>query len=106
MEAETIACAVLIAPKVTEHYGNDSIGTRMGSPSGTSSFLLLEIKAMLEKSSFKTESEAAAHVYEAAETLIVQCEKEMNEVPYTKFSYLFPKGMEGALPTNVTFVFY
>ena len=65
MEAETIARAVLIAPEVTEHYGNNAIGTRMGSLSGPSLFLLVAIKATLEKSSVKTGSEVAAHTYEA-----------------------------------------
>ena len=51
-------------------------------------------------------SEVAAHAYEALETLRVWCENETNKVPYTEFSYLLPKELEGALPTNVTFVFY
>ena len=49
LEMETYARAVLIAPEITEHYRNDAISTRMGSPSGTSSFLLVTIKATLEK---------------------------------------------------------
>ena len=77
-----------------------------GSPSGTSSFLLVAIKATLDKLSFKTGSEVAAHAYEAVDTLRVRCANETNEVPYTEFSYLFPKGLEGALPTDVTFVVY
>ena len=81
METETIACAVLIAAEVTEHYGNDAIGTRMGSLSGTSSFYLVAVNATLEKSSFKTSSEVAAHAYGAAETLRVRCENETNEIP-------------------------
>ena len=80
LKMETIACAVLIAPEVTEHYGNEAIST-MGSPSETSLFLLGAIKATLEKLSFKTGSEVVAHVYGAAETLRVRCEKETNEAP-------------------------
>ena len=81
-------------PEVTEHYGNDAIGTRMGSRSGTSSSLLVAIKDTLEKSLFKTGSEVAAHAYEAAKTLRVQCENEASEVPYTEFSCLFLKELE------------
>ena len=47
-------------------------------------------------------SEVAAHAHEAAETLRVWCENEMNEVPYTDFSWLLLNELEGALPTNVT----
>ena len=64
METKTIILftyAVLIALKVTEHYGNVAIGTRMASPSGTSSFLLVAVKATLENSSFRTRFEVAAH---------------------------------------------
>ena len=67
-----IARAVLIAPEVTEHYGNDAIGTRIGSPSGTSSFLLVATEATLEKSLFKTGSEIVAHAYEAAKNFHVK----------------------------------
>ena len=51
-------------------------------------------------------SEVAAHAHEAAETLKVWCEKETNEIPYTKFSCLLLKELGGALPTNVIFAFY
>ena len=108
LETETIACVVISAPEVTEHYGNDAIGTRMRAPSGTL-FLLVAIKAALEKWSFKTESELDAHVYEAASGDSESPVCEPNEqVPYTEFSYmyLFPKEMEGAFSTNVTFFFY
>ena len=57
-----------------------------------------------ENSSFKTGSEVAAH--EGWETPRVWCKNEMNEASYTEFSCLFPKELEGPLPTNVTFVFY
>ena len=102
---ETIACSVLVASKVAEHRGNDAISTRMGSPSGTSSVLLVAVNATLEKSLFKMGSEVSAHAYEAAETLRIRCENETNEVPFTEFPCLFPKEVEGALPTNSTFVF-
>ena len=55
----------------------------MGSLSGTSSFLLVAIKATMEKLSFKTGSEVAGHAYEAAQTLRVWYENEMNELPHT-----------------------
>ena len=106
LETETYAAGVLIAMEVTENYRNDTIGTRMGSPSGTSSFVLVAIKVTMEKSSFRTGSEVAAHACEAAETPRVRYEHETNKPCHTEFSYLFPKELEGALPTNVTFVFY
>ena len=103
----------LLRRKLQKHYGNEAIGTRiliythfcayMAFHSGTSSFLPVAVNATLEDSSFKMGSELAAHSHEAAETLRFWCENEMNQVPYTEFSCLLLKELDGALPTNVTF---
>ena len=102
----------LLRRKLQKHYGNDAIGTSiliytpfcayMESPSGTSSFVLIAVNAMLEDSLFKMRSEVAAHSHKAAESLRVWCENKTNEEPYTKFSCLLLKELEGVLPADVT----
>ena len=79
----------------------------MVSPSGTSSFILIAVNAMLENSLFKTGAEVASRpAYKASETLKVWCEDKTKEAPYTKFSCLLLKELERPLPTNVTIALY
>ena len=60
--------------KLRKHYGNDAVVAHIlilcvwttASPPGTSLFLVVEVNAMLEDSSFNMGSEVVAQTHEAA----------------------------------------